>query len=143
MPNLRIRCLAVLVVLLLAVPGASAQVRYQLVLKGGHVIDPRNQLDAVMDVAVADGKIAAVRANINPAEARTVVDVSGLYVTPGLIDAHVHVFATTGMKGARAAILARRLNITSSGPNTTLGRRMVALSKAATTASSASTLERT
>jgi dihydroorotase len=53
-------------------------------------------------VAVADGKIAAVRADINPAEARTVVDVSGLYVTPGLIDAHVHVFATTGMKGAWA-----------------------------------------
>jgi len=53
-------------------------------------------------VAVADGKIAAVRAGINPAEARTVVDVSGLYVTPGLIDAHVHLFATTGMKGAWA-----------------------------------------
>jgi dihydroorotase len=97
-----LRFLPVLLVIALTVPGASAQVRYQILLKGGHVIDPRNQLDAVMDVAVADGKIAAVRANINPAEARTVVDVSGLYVTPGLIDAHVHVFATTGMKGAWA-----------------------------------------
>jgi dihydroorotase len=66
------------------------------------VIDPRNQIDAVMDVAVADGKIAAVRAGINPAEARTVVDGQRLYVTPGLIDAHVHLFATTGMKGAWA-----------------------------------------
>jgi dihydroorotase len=84
------------------VPAASAQPRYQILLKGGHVIDPRNRVDAVMDVAVADGKIAAVRADINPAEARTVVDVSGLYVTPGLIDAHVHVFATTGMKDAWA-----------------------------------------
>jgi dihydroorotase len=89
----------VLLVVALAVADAGAQVRYQLLLKGGHVIDPRNQLDAVMDVAVADGKIAAVRSGIDPAEARTVVDVSGLYVTPGLIDAHVHVFATTGMRG--------------------------------------------
>jgi dihydroorotase len=91
-----------LLLVVLAVPSARAQVRYQILLKGGHVIDPRNQVDAVMDVAVADGKIAAVRAGINPAEARTVVDVSGLYVTPGLIDAHVHLFATTGMKGAWA-----------------------------------------
>ena len=53
-----------------------------LVIKGGHVIDPRNQIDALMDVAIADGKIAAVRPGINPAEARTVVDVGGLYVTP-------------------------------------------------------------
>src|SRR5215510_13937944 len=87
---------------LLAVPDAGAQVRYQLLLKGGRVVDPRNQVDAVMDVAVADGKIAAVRAGIDPAEARTVVDVTGLYVTPGLIDAHVHLFATTGMKDAWA-----------------------------------------
>jgi dihydroorotase len=93
-----------LIVLIVALAAftARAQVRYQILLKGGHVIDPRNQIDAVMDVAVADGKIAAVRAGIDPAEARTVVDVSGLYVTPGLIDAHVHLFATTGMKGAWA-----------------------------------------
>src|SRR6266508_3187211 len=97
-----LRFWTVLAAVLLAVPDASAQIRYEILLKGGHVIDPRNQLDAVLDVAVADGKIAAVRADINPAEARTVVDVSGLYVTPGLIDAHVHVFATTGMKGAWA-----------------------------------------
>src|SRR5262245_20375793 len=98
----RLRFWPALLAIVLAGPGAGAQVRYQLLLKGGHVIDPRNQLDAVMDVAVADGKIAAVRAGIDPAEARTVVDVSGLYVTPGLIDAHVHVFATTGMKDAWA-----------------------------------------
>ena len=89
-------------VLLAIVPLAGAQPRYQMLLKGGHVIDPRNDVDAVMDVAVVDGKIAAVRADINPADARAVVDVSGLYVTPGLIDAHVHVFATTGMKDAWA-----------------------------------------
>jgi dihydroorotase len=91
-----------LLAILTAVHAAGAQPRYQILLKGGHVIDPRNQIDAVMDVAIADGKIAAVRPDINPAEARTVADVSGLYVTPGLVDAHVHLFATTGMKDAWA-----------------------------------------
>jgi dihydroorotase len=88
--------------MLLAVPGVSAQGRYQLLLKGGHVIDPRSQIDGVMDVAVAGGKIAAVRPGIDAGEAETVVDVGGLYVTPGLIDAHVHLFATTGMRDAWA-----------------------------------------
>jgi dihydroorotase len=91
-----------LLVVLSVVPAAAAQPRYEMVLKGGHVIDPRNQVDGIMDVAVAGGKIAAVRPDINPAEARSMVDVSGLYVTPGLIDNHVHVFATTGMKDAWA-----------------------------------------
>jgi dihydroorotase len=102
MPNPILRFTLALLASYLIVHSASAQPRYQILLKGGHVIDPRNQVDAVMDVAVADGKIAAVGPNISPAEARTVVDVSGLYVTPGLIDAHVHVFATTGMKDAWA-----------------------------------------
>jgi dihydroorotase len=102
MPNFRVRFALTLFTFLLVVQAAGAQPRYQILLKGGHVIDPRNQIDAVMDVAVADGKIAAVRRDINPAEARTVVDVSGLHVTPGLIDGHVHVFATTGMKDAWA-----------------------------------------
>ena len=91
-----------LIGVVLAISGAYAQPRYQILLKGGHVIDPRHQVDAVMDVAVADGKIAAVRRDIDPAEARTVIDVAGLYVTPGLIDTHVHVFATTGLRNAWA-----------------------------------------
>jgi dihydroorotase len=66
------------------------------------VIDPRNGIDAPMDVAVSGGRIAAVRPAIDPASAKQVVDVAGLYVTPGLIDIHVHLFATTGMKGAWA-----------------------------------------
>jgi dihydroorotase len=102
MPNHLFGFTPALLVLLFVVPAAHAQPRYQILIKGGHVIDPRNGVDAVMDVAVADGKIAAVRPDINPAEARTVADVSGLYVTPGLIDGHVHVFATTGMRGAWA-----------------------------------------
>src|SRR5215472_4586232 len=70
----------------------AAQQQYDLLLKGGHVIDAKNQIDAARDVAIAGGRIARVAAGINPAEARKVVDVSGLYVTPGLVDIHVHVF---------------------------------------------------
>ena len=91
-----------LLLLVVVVPAVHAQPRYEILLKGGHVIDPVNNVDAVMDVAVAAGKIAAVRPGINPAEAGTVVDVTGLYVTPGLIDGHVHLFATTGMRDAWA-----------------------------------------
>jgi dihydroorotase len=79
-----------------------AQQKYDLLLKGGHVIDPRNRLSAVRDVAIADGKIAAVAARIDPASAFKVVDVSGLYVTPGLVDIHVHVYAGTGERGSYA-----------------------------------------
>ncbi|HVX65716.1 MAG TPA: amidohydrolase/deacetylase family metallohydrolase [Bryobacteraceae bacterium] len=71
----------------------QAQTAYDLVLKGGHVIDPKNKIDAVMDVAVAGGKIARVAANIPASEAKQAVDVSGLYVAPGLVDIHVHLCA--------------------------------------------------
>ena len=64
---------------------------YDLLLKNGHVIDPANHIDEIMDVAVAGGKIAAVAKDIPASEAGKVVDASGLYVTPGLIDIHYHV----------------------------------------------------
>lgn len=64
---------------------------FDLLLKGGHIIDPANRLDSVLDVAVSDGKIAAVRKDIPVSQAGKVVDVSGLYVTPGLIDIHYHI----------------------------------------------------
>src|SRR5260370_40645394 len=73
---------------------------YDLLLKGGHVIDGKNKIHAVRDVAIRDGKIAAVEANIDPAKAHKVVNVAGLYVAPGLVDIHVHVYAGTGMRGA-------------------------------------------
>jgi dihydroorotase len=64
---------------------------YDLLLKGGHVIDPANQIDGVMDVAVAGDKIAAVKSGIAAEGVRKVVDATGFYVTPGLIDIHAHV----------------------------------------------------
>jgi dihydroorotase len=77
-----------------------AQSSYDLLLKGGHVIDGKNKISAVMDVAIANGKIAQIAADIPAAQAVKVVDVSGLYVVPGLIDMHVHVYAGTGQRGA-------------------------------------------
>lgn len=75
---------------------AQVQPHYDLLLKGGHVIDPKNGINSVRDVAIRDGKISAVDRRIDPDEAMKTVDVSGLYVTPGLVDIHVHVFAGTG-----------------------------------------------
>jgi dihydroorotase len=75
-----------------------AQPAFDLLVKGGHVIDPKNGIDRVMDVAIAGGKIARVAENIAASEARQTVNVSGLYVTPGLVDIHVHVYAGTGQK---------------------------------------------
>jgi dihydroorotase len=81
---------------------ASAQTKYELLLRRGHVIDPRNGISAVRDVAIRGGKIAAVAAGIEPADALKVVDVSGLYVVPGLIDIHTHVYTGTGERGSYA-----------------------------------------
>lgn len=70
---------------------------YSLVIKNGHVIDPKNNIDGVMDVAINEGKIALIGKNIDATRATQVVDAQGMYVTPGLIDMHVHVF--TSMRG--------------------------------------------
>ena len=65
---------------------------FDLVLKGGRVIDPKNDIDGIADVAVADGRIASVAPDI-PSSGRTkTVDVSGLLVTPGLLDIHLHAY---------------------------------------------------
>ncbi len=72
---------------------------YETLLKGGHLIDPKNNINKLMDVAVKDGKIAAVAANIDPKLAKQVIDITGNYITPGLIDIHGHVFAGTDPEG--------------------------------------------
>ena len=72
----------------------SAQ-SFDLLIKGGHLIDAKNNIDGTMDVAIKDGKIAMVAANINPGNAKNVVDATGMYVCPGLIDIHSHNFHGT------------------------------------------------
>jgi len=90
------------IVISLGLFGARAQTQYDLLLRGGHVIDPKNHISAVRDVAIRDGKIAAVGEHIDPATALKTVEVKGLYVTPGLIDIHVHVYASTGERNSYA-----------------------------------------
>ncbi len=102
MTSIKQRTFLVMFLALCWMSNATAQQKYDLLLKGGHVIDPKNKLSAVRDVAIANGKVAAVAARIDPAEALKVVDVAGYYVTPGLIDIHVHVFAGTGERGSYA-----------------------------------------
>ncbi len=65
---------------------------YDLLLKGGTVVDPSTELHGVHDIAVQDGKIARIAPSIPTEEARRAIDVKGRIVTPGLIDLHVHVF---------------------------------------------------
>ena len=72
----------------------SAQ-EYDLLIKNGHLIDAKNKVDQIMDVAVHEGKIAEVAAQIPAEKAEKVIDAKGLYVVPGLIDNHVHVFHGT------------------------------------------------
>ena len=69
--------------------------QYDLLLKNGHVIDPKNHINVKKDIAVAAGKIAKVADNIPAAQSKKIVDVTGLYVVPGLIDIHTHVFVGT------------------------------------------------
>jgi dihydroorotase len=63
-----------------------------ILLKGGHVIDPKNNIDSKMDVAITGRKIFKVAPDIPVKNATKVIDVTGMYVTPGLIDMHVHAF---------------------------------------------------
>jgi dihydroorotase len=74
---------------------AHAQ-QYDLVLRNGRVLDPKNHVAGKLDVAVRDGKIAAIEATIPASAAKQSVDISGLYLTPGLVDIHVHAF--TGLR---------------------------------------------
>ena len=82
-----------------------AQPQYDLLLKGGHVVDGKNHLSAIRDVAIKDGKIAAVGQNLPAATALKVVNAAGLYVTPGLVDIHVHFYAGTGERSSYAGDL--------------------------------------
>ena len=83
---------------LLMAGALAGQPIYDLLLQGGQVIDPKNNVSGVMDVAIAGGKIARVAPAIPAAQARRVANVKGLYVMPGLIDVHVHVYTGTGLK---------------------------------------------
>ncbi len=75
--------------------GTSQAQEFDILLKGGHVIDPANNINSLMDVAIKDGRILRVATDISPEGAVKVIDVRGMFVTPGLIDMHVHAFHGT------------------------------------------------
>ncbi|MEQ1900217.1 MAG: amidohydrolase/deacetylase family metallohydrolase [Devosia sp.] len=91
------------------VPGTGSS--FDLVLKGGRVIDERNRLDGVYDVALKAGTVAAIGKAIEPGGAR-VRDVSGCLVTPGLIDIHTHVYHKATSLSVDPGLVARRTAIT-------------------------------
>ncbi len=73
--------------------------QFDLLLKGGHVIDPANNINQIMDVAISKNRIAAVVPDLDPSLAARLVDASNTYVTPGLIDIHVHAYHTREPEG--------------------------------------------
>src|SRR5262245_46454300 len=90
-------------------PGVGSS--FDLVLKGGRIIDERNHVDGSFDVGVKAGKIAAVAKSIDPGNAR-VKDVSGCVVAPGLIDIHTHVYHKATSLSVDPGLVARRAAIT-------------------------------
>jgi len=84
-----------LFLMLVLMSGSLLAQSYDIVIKGGHIIDPVNNIDKVMDLAIKGGKIAAIKKNIPNAQTKKVIDASGLIVSPGLIDMHTHNFFGT------------------------------------------------
>jgi dihydroorotase len=91
-----------------------------LLLQGGHVIDPANDIDGPMDVALSGERIARVAREIPAGEAKRVVDVSGLYVTPGLIDIHTHVYTFRPRAEAYVGAMNADAHLLASGVTTTV-----------------------
>ena len=86
-------CLLLFLIICITTTGQSQS--YSIVIKDGHVIDPKNNIDAIMDIGINNGKIVLVEKNIDAKQAKQVVNAKGLYVTPGLIDIHTHNFVGT------------------------------------------------
>ena len=86
----KITYMALLLVLFM-IAAAHAQ-KYDLLIRNGQVIDPKNRINAKLDLAIKDGKIAKVAATLSPESATKVIDAEGLIIASGLIDIHAHVF---------------------------------------------------
>ena len=110
---------------------------YDLILRGGRLVDPSQKLDAVTDVAFADGKVARIGAGLRPDAKTDVRDVSGRIVTPGLIDLHTHVYWGGTSLGVDAEDFCRRSGVTtavdtgSAGPGNFAGFRKHVIERSA------------
>jgi dihydroorotase len=91
----------------------STSATFDLLLRGGRVICPASGIDGLRDVAIRNGKIAAVQADILPSGAREVIDVTGKLVLPGLIDTHAHIYQyVTGRFGMSADMVGVESGVT-------------------------------
>jgi dihydroorotase len=110
---------------------------YDLILRGGRVVDPLQKLDAVTDVAFSDGKVARIGAGLQAAASTDVRDVSGRIVTPGLIDLHTHVYWGGTSLGIDAEDFCRSSGVTtavdtgSAGPGNFAGFRKHVIERSA------------
>src|SRR5216684_2216609 len=91
----------------------SVSTTFDLLLRGGRVIDPASGIDGIKDVAIRSGKVAAVQSDILPTSAREALDVTDKIVLPGLIDTHAHVYQyVTGRFGVNADMVGVQSGVT-------------------------------
>ena len=111
---------------------------FDLLVKGGHVIDPSQKINDLRDVALSDGKVAAVEKNIPDSAAKEIVDANGLIVTPGLLDLHIHAYVGASHYGIEpdpnniAKGVTTALDAGSSGADTFLGFRKYIIERSQT-----------
>jgi dihydroorotase len=91
----KVYCRLSLFIVLLIICQFSYAQEFDILLKGAHVIDPKNKIDSKMDVGIVNGRIARVAKDIAIGSATKIIDVTGFYITPGIVDMHVHVFQGT------------------------------------------------
>lgn len=102
---------------------------YELIVRGGRVLDPSQNIDGVMDIAFSGGRVAALESNLEAGPATTVRDAKGVIVTPGLIDLHTHVYWGGTSLGIDAEEFCRTSGVTtavdtgSAGPGNFAGFR--------------------
>jgi dihydroorotase len=86
--------------------------QFDLAITGGHLIDPANTVSRAADIAIRDGRVVAVEDSIDPASARRIMDATGQYVTPGLVDLHTHIYWGVTYWGIEADPVAARTGVT-------------------------------
>ncbi len=91
----KVYCRFLIGIVLLMICQFSYAQKIDILLKGAHLIDPKNKIDSKMDVGIVNGRIARVAKDIPIGSATKIIDVTGFYITPGIIDMHVHVFQGT------------------------------------------------
>lgn len=90
----------------------NPQRRHELLIRNGTLLDPARSLNRKQDLAIRDGKIAEIADSIAPDKALEVIDATGLYVTPGLVDLHTHCYHSATGLGIEADPIAARSGVT-------------------------------